>query len=111
MSRRCHRAIHTSLPRQPTGRLNRLRAVSYTMGVEPESRVMAAVMASPAAAPPPLKEGNVHNIPPILPHGRVFPIQIGDELFKLSGASICSDGGCRPLHTAGRVEPCRCRTS
>lgn len=31
-------------------------------------------------------------IPHILPHERVFPIQIGSELFKLSGASISSDG-------------------
>ncbi|KYK55287.1 BTB/POZ domain-containing protein [Drechmeria coniospora] len=30
-------------------------------------------------------------IPDILPHERVFPIQIGTELFKLSGASISSD--------------------
>ncbi|KAB5583535.1 hypothetical protein GE09DRAFT_1278732 [Coniochaeta sp. 2T2.1] len=33
----------------------------------------------------------VTNIPNILPHERVFPIQIGSELFKLSGASISSD--------------------
>lgn len=33
-----------------------------------------------------------HRIPEILPHERVFPIQIGCELFKLSGASISSDG-------------------
>jgi hypothetical protein len=32
------------------------------------------------------------NIPKVLPHERVFPIQIGSELFKLSGASISSDG-------------------
>jgi len=30
-------------------------------------------------------------IPLILPHERVFPIQIGSELFRLSGASISSD--------------------
>jgi hypothetical protein len=33
----------------------------------------------------------VSKIPKILPHERVFPIQIGSELFKLSGASISSD--------------------
>ncbi|KAK4213600.1 hypothetical protein QBC37DRAFT_440695 [Rhypophila decipiens] len=33
----------------------------------------------------------VSKIPKILPHERVFPIQIGCELFKLSGASISSD--------------------
>ena len=32
------------------------------------------------------------NPSPILPAGKVFPIQIGSELFKLSGASISSDG-------------------
>lgn len=34
----------------------------------------------------------VTRIPHFLPHERVFPIQIGTELFKLSGASISSDG-------------------
>ena len=34
------------------------------------------------------------DIPEILPHERVFPIQIGSELFRLSGASISSDGKC-----------------
>ncbi|KAK3939266.1 hypothetical protein QBC46DRAFT_316149 [Diplogelasinospora grovesii] len=33
----------------------------------------------------------VSKIPRILPHERVFPIQIGSELFKLSGASLSSD--------------------
>jgi len=32
------------------------------------------------------------DIPHILPHEKVFPIQIGSELFRLSGASISSDG-------------------
>ncbi|KAI9807048.1 MAG: hypothetical protein M1825_005765 [Sarcosagium campestre] len=31
------------------------------------------------------------NIPRVLPHEKVFPIQIGSELFRLSGASISSD--------------------
>lgn len=31
-------------------------------------------------------------IPIILPHERVFRIQIGSELFTLSGASLSSDG-------------------
>jgi hypothetical protein len=39
----------------------------------------------------------VHKIPQILPRERVFPIQIGGELFKLSGASISSDGASRVL--------------
>lgn len=40
----------------------------------------------------PPNEKNIHKIPPILPRERVFPIQIGSELFKLSGASLSSDG-------------------
>lgn len=32
------------------------------------------------------------DIPNILPHEKVFPIQIGSDLFRLSGASISSDG-------------------
>ncbi|KAL1837514.1 hypothetical protein VTJ49DRAFT_3681 [Mycothermus thermophilus] len=32
-----------------------------------------------------------NHIPNILPHERVFPIQVGSELFKLSGASLSSD--------------------
>jgi hypothetical protein len=32
------------------------------------------------------------DIPQHLPHEKVFPIQIGSELFRLSGASISSDG-------------------
>lgn len=32
------------------------------------------------------------DIPHLLPHERVFPIQIGSQLFRLSGASISSDG-------------------
>lgn len=35
---------------------------------------------------------STHHIPNILPHERVFPVQLGSELFKLSGASISSDG-------------------
>lgn len=45
----------------------------------------------------PLSEQNVSRIPHILPHERVFPIQIGSELFKLSGASLSSDGKTEPL--------------
>lgn len=37
-------------------------------------------------------EHSITKIPEILPRERVFPIQIGGELFKLSGASISSDG-------------------
>lgn len=32
------------------------------------------------------------DIPLHLPHEKVFPIQIGTELFRLSGASLSSDG-------------------
>ncbi|KAI9158577.1 Replication factor C subunit [Paramyrothecium foliicola] len=38
-----------------------------------------------------LPEQDITKVPRILPHERVFPIQIGGELFKLSGASLSSD--------------------
>ncbi|CAJ2511409.1 Uu.00g070340.m01.CDS01 [Anthostomella pinea] len=41
---------------------------------------------------PPSNPQLISKIPKILPHERVFPIQIGSELFKLSGASLSSDG-------------------
>lgn len=44
---------------------------------------------NPPPAPP--TEKTIIQIPPILPRERVFPIQIGSELFTLSGASISSD--------------------
>ncbi|KAI9681114.1 MAG: hypothetical protein M1817_002396 [Caeruleum heppii] len=37
------------------------------------------------------REQNLPDIPKILPHEKVFPIQIGSDLFRLSGASISSD--------------------
>ncbi|CCF47246.1 BTB/POZ domain-containing protein, partial [Colletotrichum higginsianum] len=45
----------------------------------------------PSRSSAPRDEAQVAKIPHILPHERVFPIQIGNELFKLSGASISSD--------------------
>ncbi|KAK1959676.1 BTB/POZ domain-containing protein [Colletotrichum sublineola] len=45
----------------------------------------------PSSSSAPRDEAVVVKIPHILPHERVFPIQIGNELFKLSGASISSD--------------------
>ncbi|ROW12016.1 hypothetical protein VPNG_05226 [Cytospora leucostoma] len=44
---------------------------------------------TPRQSEPSIKPISV--IPRILPHERVFPIQIGTELFKLSGASLSSD--------------------
>ncbi|KAI0535881.1 hypothetical protein GGR58DRAFT_421640 [Xylaria digitata] len=40
---------------------------------------------------PPSNPQLITKIPNILPHERVFPVQIGAELFKLSGASLSSD--------------------
>lgn len=51
--------------------------------------------ASPGSARfhlPPSHPQLISKIPRLLPHERVFPIQIGSELFKLSGASLSSDG-------------------
>jgi hypothetical protein len=46
----------------------------------------------------------------VLPHERVFPVQIGSQLFRLSGASISSDGKClqdifamSPVFSGGKV--------
>jgi hypothetical protein len=53
---------------------------------------------SPPAAPKPATKGTgilykqKPSTPSILPSEKVFPIQIGSELFRLSGASISSDG-------------------
>lgn len=44
----------------------------------------------PTAATAAIPRPSPH-IPVILPHERVFPIQIGSELFKMSGASLSSD--------------------
>jgi hypothetical protein len=55
-------------------------------------------MKSPAATPRPATRGTgilykqKPSAPSILPPEKVFPIQIGSELFRLSGASISSDG-------------------
>lgn len=49
----------------------------------------------------------VSKIPQILPHERVFPIQIGSELFKLSGASLSSDGELPCLDPEEREMPQR----
>ncbi|KAH7156943.1 hypothetical protein EDB81DRAFT_645744 [Dactylonectria macrodidyma] len=60
---------------------------------EMESVASSEAGAAPSVEPSvePLSESTVARIPHILPHERVFPIQIGSELFKLSGASLSSD--------------------
>ncbi|POS72895.1 BTB/POZ domain-containing protein [Diaporthe helianthi] len=47
--------------------------------------------AAQALAQSPSPAQLLSKIPHILPHERVFPIQIGSELYKLSGASLSSD--------------------
>ncbi|KAH6606705.1 btb poz domain-containing [Trichoderma cornu-damae] len=60
-------------------------------------REASLLSASPSEAPstapgfPSYSRADAYKIPPILPQERVFPIQIGGELFKLSGASLSSD--------------------
>ena len=41
-----------------------------------------------------------------LPHEKGFPIQVGSELFRLSGASIMSDGQYITCTPSPVVEPC-----
>lgn len=43
------------------------------------------------------------SMPMVLPARKVFPIQIGDKLFRLSGASISSDGKSILRHSALRM--------
>jgi hypothetical protein len=52
---------------------------------------LPGILREPLVATAPARKMNT-DIPNILPHERVFPIQIGSELFRLSGASISSDG-------------------
>lgn len=57
-------------------------------GGKPKPADIPGILREPGVAAPKLST----DIPKILPHERVFPIQIGSELFRLSGASISSDG-------------------
>ncbi|KAI8625811.1 hypothetical protein F5Y19DRAFT_238825 [Xylariaceae sp. FL1651] len=58
--------------------------MSKSNSTEPEgSRIVSHL--------PPSNPQLITKIPNILPHERVFPVQIGSELFKLSGASLSSD--------------------
>ena len=61
---------------------------SKTISTEPPGAV-PGILRDPSVVQP--RQMNT-DIPNILPHERVFPIQIGSELFRLSGASISSDG-------------------
>lgn len=69
-------------------------SISAASPVEAAAMLSASPSEAPNSAPPtlPLHGADVHKIPQILPRERVFPIQIGGELFKLSGASLSSDG-------------------
>ena len=64
---------------------------------------------SPTAVPKPAAKGTgilykqKPSSPSILPPEKVFPIQIGSELFRLSGASISSDGLFLNLYSYGIV--------
>ena|ERR1700710_2733109 len=67
---------------------------SVTPGEEKHSTEPPGILRDPSIAQ--ARRWNT-DIPNILPHERVFPIQIGTELFRLSGASISSDGMCLAL--------------
>lgn len=60
-------------------------------GEEKQSTEPPGILRDPSITQP--RRWNT-DIPLILPHERVFPIQIGSELYRLSGASISSDGMC-----------------
>ncbi len=57
----------------------------------PRQNSIPGIMREPPRVPQAVR-GTPIDIPHILPHEKVFPIQIGSELFRLSGASISSDG-------------------
>ena len=83
---------HHSPDGQPTRDASELLP-TLTIETPPSGRAMAGLNGGePQAAPLNQTETTVSKIPHILPHERVFPIQIGSELFKLSGASLSSDG-------------------
>ncbi|KAM0282935.1 hypothetical protein ACHAQH_002746 [Verticillium albo-atrum] len=58
---------------------------------DPSPSTTPTTFTLPRARSPPTTQKDVIKIPRVLPHERVFPIQIGSQLFKLSGASISSD--------------------
>ena len=67
-------------------------------GARPEN---ASGQSGPTPVPPPPRArrrtlAEVPQAPMLLPARKVFPIQIGSELFRLSGASISSDGQSLP---------------
>lgn len=73
-----------SAPETAQGNLEVARRKDQSKGTGPQGRVIDVskprrVVESPGGSD-------------ILPAGKVFPIQIGSELFRLSGASISSDG-------------------
>lgn len=79
---------------QSGGPVTRMRSVTDTS----ESRARPSVTDTEAARPAAGTSGGPRrtltdpSIPVVLPARKVFPIQIGDKLFRLSGASISSDG-------------------
>lgn len=77
--------------RQPTTtRAHRIAPASEMATATPNDP--GAVPGIPADSDAGPNERTISKIPEILPRERVFPIQIGGEMFKLSGASISSDG-------------------
>lgn len=89
------REIRGLVGTEPVGREKvsterRSEKVSTERGLEKVSTEPPGVLRNPNIGAAPRKYNT--NIPHILPHERVFPIQIGSELFRLSGASISSDG-------------------
>ena len=75
---------------------------------EDEAQEPAQTIAEAKPVPPKLKQSDSNenrrvaevaaHLTTVLPAGKVFPIQIGSDLFRLSGASISSDGKCDRLN-------------
>lgn len=80
--------------RSQSGPPQRLRSATDTSESRPRPSVTDIEAARPhgATSGGPRRTLTDPAIPMVLPARKVFPIQIGDKLFRLSGASISSDG-------------------
>lgn len=70
----------------------RPRSTTDTSESRPRLSASDADPAAPQASTSGARTLSDPSIPMVLPARKVFPIQIGDKLFRLSGASISSDG-------------------
>lgn len=86
-------ATTSSNARPQAGPAGRLRSQTETNEARTRSSFPGVAGGRPGHGPAGLRRTLTDpSIPMVLPARKVFPIQIGDKLFRLSGASISSDG-------------------